>query len=64
MRILSDGVVFHSGALQTDPDYHDKYEPDTDDTPVTPLDEPRPPRIQDPSPQPEYGLYVVQRRRA
>jgi hypothetical protein len=62
MRILSDGVVFHGGALQTDPD-HDKYEPDTDDTPVTPLDEPRPTRIQNPSPRPEYGLYVVQRRR-
>jgi hypothetical protein len=62
--ILSNGVVFHGGALQTDPD-HDKHEPDTDDTAVTPLDEPRPPRIQDPSPQPdEHGPYVAQHRRA
>jgi hypothetical protein len=32
----------------------------TDDSPETPLDEPRPPRIQDPPPQPdEKGPYVV-----
>jgi hypothetical protein len=33
---------------------------DTDDTPETPLDEPRPPQIQDPPPQPDQkGPYVV-----
>ena len=34
---------------------------DTDETPETPLDEPRPPRVQDPPPQPDQkGPYVVQ----
>jgi hypothetical protein len=47
MRIHSDGVVLHGGALHNDPD-HDRHEDDTDDTPVTPLDELRLPRIQDP----------------
>jgi hypothetical protein len=47
MRIHLDGVVFHGGALHNDPN-HDRLDDDTDDTPVTPLDEPRLPRIQDP----------------
>jgi len=39
-----------------DPD-HDK---DSDEAPETPLDEPRPPRVQDPPPQPgQKGPYVV-----
>ena len=39
------------------PDEHDK---DSDEAPETPLDEPRPPRVQDPPPQPEQqGPYVV-----
>jgi len=34
---------------------------DPDEAPETPLDEPRPPRIQDPPPQPDQkGPYVVQ----
>ena len=33
---------------------------DSDEAPDTPLDEPRPPRVQDPPPQPEQkGPYVV-----
>jgi general stress protein YciG len=33
---------------------------DSDDAPETPLDEPRPPRVQDPPPQPDpKGPYVV-----
>jgi hypothetical protein len=41
----------------------DDSEKDTDDTPETPLDEPRPPRVQDPPPQPEpKGPYVVRAR--
>ena len=40
-----------------EPDEDDK---DSDDAPVTPLDEPRPPRVQDPPPQPaQKGPYVV-----
>jgi hypothetical protein len=40
-----------------DPDEHDK---DSDEAPETPLDEPRPPRVQDPPPQPgRKGPYVV-----
>jgi hypothetical protein len=38
----------------------DERDQDTDDTPETPLDEPRPPRIQDPPTQPDQkGPYVV-----
>ena len=33
---------------------------DSDEAPETPLDEPRPPRVQDPPPQPDQkGPYVV-----
>ena len=40
-----------------DPDDDDK---DSDEAPETPLDEPRPPRVQDPPPQPgQKGPYVV-----
>ena len=39
------------------PDEHDK---ESDEAPETPLDEPRPPRVQDPPPEPErQGPYVV-----
>lgn len=35
-------------------------EDDRDESPETPLDEPRPPRVQDPPPQPDTkGPYVV-----
>jgi hypothetical protein len=35
-------------------------EKDTNDSPVTPLDEPRPPRVEDPPSEPdEKGPYVV-----
>ena len=38
-------------------------ENDTDEAPETPLDEPRPPRVQDPPPQPsQKGPYVVRNR--
>jgi hypothetical protein len=40
-----------------DPDEDDKG---SDKAPETPLDEPRPPRVQDPPPQPgQKGPYVV-----
>ena len=33
---------------------------DDDEAPETPLDEPRPPRVEDPPPQPDHkGPYVV-----
>jgi hypothetical protein len=46
-------------------DERDKRDGDRDDdsneAPETPLDEPRPPRVQDPPPQPDTkGPYVVQ----
>ncbi len=42
------------------PEGPDDPEKDSDETPETPLDEPRPPRIQDPPPQPDpKGPYVV-----
>lgn len=42
-----------------DADEHDK-DKDSDESPETPLDEPRPPRVQDPPPQPgQKGPYVV-----
>jgi hypothetical protein len=38
----------------------DDTEKDSDEAPETPLDEPRPPRVQDPPPQPDpKGPYVV-----
>jgi hypothetical protein len=44
-----------------DPKGPDKRDQDDDDeAPETPLDEPRPPRVQDPPPQPDTkGPYVV-----
>jgi hypothetical protein len=48
-------------ALQPDPKTPDPREKDGDEAPETPLDEPRPPRVQDPPPQPEQkGPYTVQ----
>ena len=49
------------GLQSTDPGKPDKREEDDrDDSPETPLDEPRPPRVQDPPPQPDTkGPYVV-----
>ena len=44
-----------------DPDTPDEQDKDADEAPETPLDEPRPPRVQDPPPQPDpKGPYVVQ----
>ena len=38
----------------------DEDDEDSEEAPETPLDEPRPPRVQDPPPQPEEkGPYVV-----
>jgi hypothetical protein len=44
------------------PDTPDRDD-DGDEAPETPLDEPRPPRVQDPPPQPDTkGPYVVSTR--
>jgi len=49
-----------SYALTPDPETPDERDKDEDDTPETPLDEPRPPRVQDPPAQPgQKGPYVV-----
>jgi len=59
MGIRSHGVDHRwslAGGDQDEPD-EDK---DTDEAPETPLDEPRPPRVQDPPSQPDQkGPYVV-----
>jgi len=50
-----------SYTLVSDPEAPDERDQDSDEAPETPLDEPRPPRIQDPPPQPDQkGPYVVQ----
>jgi len=61
MVIMSKGVdSTRFVATDADEPNDDERDHDTDDTPETPLDEPRPPRIQDPPPQPdEKGPYVV-----
>jgi hypothetical protein len=41
------------------PDRPNDREKDSDEAPETPLDEPRPPRVQDPPPE-HKGPYVVQ----
>jgi hypothetical protein len=47
-------------AFAPDPDKPEERDQDEDDTPETPLDEPRPPRVQDPPAQPgQKGPYVV-----
>ena len=51
-----------SYALQDDHDdpSNHEHDDDNDEAPETPLDEPRPPRVQDPPPQPDTkGPYVV-----
>jgi len=46
--------------LQTPHEDEDERDRDPDDTQETPLDEPQPPRVEDPPPQPgEKGPYVV-----
>jgi len=47
-------------AFTPSPDEPDERDKDSDEAPETPLDEPRPPRVQDPPPQPgDKGPYVV-----
>jgi hypothetical protein len=62
------GLYWNTGdrsyVLVPDPDRPDKRDPESDEAPETPLDEPRPPRVQDPPPQPDQkGPYVVQEYR-
>ena len=43
-----------------EPRSQDDRDEDSDESPETPLDEPRPPRVEDPPPQPDQkGPYVV-----
>ena len=54
------GTGNESYGLIPDPDDPDTRDPDSDEAPETPLDEPRPPRVQDPPAQPDQkGPYVV-----
>ena len=49
-------------STEADPNEQDR-DTDTDEAPETPLDEPRPPHVQDPPPQPDQkGPYVVRDR--
>jgi hypothetical protein len=62
------GLYWTSGsrtnAFEPDPETPEKGDQDKDEAPETPLDEPRPPRVQDPPPQPDQkGPYVVQARK-
>jgi hypothetical protein len=53
-------AVNNASASKSDPDTPDPRDREPDEAPETPLDEPRPPRIQDPPPQPEQkGPYTV-----
>ncbi len=58
---LLRGNVNRDYAFAPDPKTPDERDEDTDDkAPETPLDEPRPPRVQDPPPEPDKkGPYVV-----
>jgi general stress protein YciG len=50
----------HDAAGVRDVDDRDTNDRDEDEAPETPLNEPRPPRVQDPPPQPDTkGPYVV-----
>ena len=47
-------------ACMPDPNAPDPRDKDPDEAPETPLDEPRPPRVQDPPPEPDQkGPYTV-----
>ena len=62
MRIRAAAVDSNAYTLQDDQDDPSNHERDNDDdeAPETPLDETRPPRVQDPPPQPDTkGPYVV-----
>jgi hypothetical protein len=61
------GLYWTSGqqpyGLERDPENPGNRDPEKDEAPETPPDEPRPPRVQDPPPQPDQkGPYVVQAR--
>ena len=50
-----------SSSFVPDPEAPDERDQDSDEAPEAPLDEPRPPRVQDPPLQPDQkGPYVVQ----
>ena len=58
------GLYWTSGhspySFEPDPETPGNRDPEEDEAPETPLDEPRPPRVQDPPPQPDQkGPYVV-----
>ena len=59
MGVHSNDVKRDYGFLPS-PDDPDENDPGSDEAPETPLDEPRPPRVQDPPPQAvPKGPYVV-----
>jgi hypothetical protein len=59
MGVHSNGVKREYGFTPT-PENPDDTDTDSDEAPETPLDEPRPPRVQDPPPNAGHkGPYVV-----
>ena len=58
MGVRSSSVNREYGFLPS-PDVPDTDDQDPDEAPETPLDEPRPPRVQDPPAQPGQSPYVV-----
>jgi len=61
MGIYSIGIASNAQGLSADPKDTDRdKEQDKDETPETPLDEPRPPAVEDPPSEPgDKGPYVV-----
>jgi len=60
--ITSDGTDFDTDVVAMGVLQHanvDERDPDDGEAPETPTDEPRPPEIKDPPPQPDKGPYVV-----
>jgi hypothetical protein len=61
MRIAPTRAAFETSAFPVDDGADDEErDKDTGEAPETPLDEPRPPRVEDPPSEPdEKGPYVV-----
>jgi hypothetical protein len=60
MRIAPTRASLETAAVAPDGTDDEERDKDTDEAPETPLDEPRPPRVEDPPSEPnEKGPYVV-----
>lgn len=58
--VIRGGVPLYLGTVPPRDDEDERDRDPDDDVPETPLDEPEPPHVQDPPPQPDQkGPYVV-----